>query len=987
MTQIDNPNAGLPTTTDIDIERFLEFGWGPRELPSFTTLHQAVEAIAHHYPQLVAIEHEGTSITYGALNFAADALATQLRRCGVTNGDCVGIYLRRSIPMVVGIVASLKVGAAYVPQDAGVVPQSHLSHITDTIEAKAVITLSAFMDKMPTGSSRPPYIIAADQFMSAVAENPSSFSSPDGSTFRPDRPVHPDDRCFILFTSGTTGMPNGVQVTHRNVCNIIQTSPGDLGLRPGMKVAQLLSISFDMAAWEILGALSHGATLVIRGADFTETARQVDAIIATPTVLSKIDHSQCHQVKVVAVAGEPCPRSLADTWSQFARFYNSCGPTETTIVNTMQLHNPANEILSIGKPTPNNTVYVLDENLRPLPIGEVGEMWAGGDCVTAGYLNNPELTAERYRPDPFLGNGRMMFRTRDLGRWTENGELEHLGRTDDQVKVRGFRVELDSVSAALESVPGVVRAATLKFDSQNLVGFVSPAGINQEAAQAAVDAALPYYCVPKHVISLPALPMTDRGKIDKRELLRIAQQVDATEASVEVASPTPPATPTYPLPEPSWWGRVSKSMRAQHHNRLLAMVLVLNAVVAFLGFKGIGVFTESPLWTSDQIALPTLANLAIANFTAAILIRQHYVVNFLFWAATRAPVTWPLRVRQLLGKVYHFGGIHVGGTLAGTAWFGVFVAGVLADRARGAGTTSVSTLGITLGLILLLAVIVVLALPPVRQRFHDLFERSHRFGGWTSLVLFWALIVSFTQDLSAPGTLLTSLAGSFGVWALVAVTFSVVLPWLRLRKVPVKITRPSNHVALVEFDYGVTPMAGSSTGISRSPLTEWHSFANVPWPDRDGFRLTISRAGDWTGKFIDDMPSHVWVKAIPTAGVANIEVLFKKVVYVATGSGIGPCLPHLLAQEVPAHLIWATKTPRETYGAGLVDEILEVQPNALIWDTDANGRPDLVQLAYQAVQEHGAEAVICISNKKLTWQVVSGMESRGIPAYGAIWDS
>ncbi|MGO4430841.1 hypothetical protein AB4Z54_71750, partial [Streptomyces sp. MCAF7] len=132
--------------------------------------------------------------------------------------------------------------------------------------------------------------------------------------------------------------------------------------------------------------------------------------------------------------------------------------------------------------------------------------------------------------------------------------------------------------------------------------------------------------------------------------------------------------------------------------------------------------------------------------------------------------------------------------------------------------------------------------------------------------------------------------------------------------------------------HGVTPFAGSSTAISRNPLLEWHSFANVPAPGEAGFRLTISRAGDWTGKFIDDTPSHVWVKGITTAGVANIETLFTKVVYVATGSGIGPCLPHLLARAVPARLVWATRDPRRTYGDRLVDEILAVQPDALIWD-------------------------------------------------------
>jgi amino acid adenylation domain-containing protein len=333
----------------------------------------------------------------------------------------------------------------------------------------------------------------------------------------------PTDGCYVLFTSGTTGKPNGVKVTHRNVANVILTSPGNLGIRPGWRVAQLLNVAFDMAAWEILGCLSHGATLVIRGSDLVAAARTADVLIATPTVLGGIDPSQCAHVKVVAVAGEPCPRPLADRWASRCDFFNSCGPTETTIVNTMQPHDPSAIRLSIGRPTPNNTVYVLDDARRLLPFGEVGEMWAGGDCVSAGYLGNPGLNAERYAPDPFLGGGRLMFRTRDLGRWTPDGELEHLGRTDDQVKVRGFRVELDAVSSVLEGVPGCARAVTLKLDDRNLVSFVTPAGVSAEEAREAVAVTLPYYCVPSSVYALDALPETSRGKVDKRALLALAE--------------------------------------------------------------------------------------------------------------------------------------------------------------------------------------------------------------------------------------------------------------------------------------------------------------------------------------------------------------------------------------------------------------------------------------------------------------------------------
>jgi hypothetical protein len=395
--------------------------------------------------------------------------------------------------------------------------------------------------------------------------------------------------------------------------------------------------------------------------------------------------------------------------------------------------------------------------------------------------------------------------------------------------------------------------------------------------------------------------------------------------------------------------RLLKHPRLMHYNRLAALVFTANLVF---------------LCTSWTPSARTMGHAALVNLALAVVVRQQYVVNLLFRLATSAPTSWPLRIRWTLGKVYHFGGLHVGGALAGTAWF----------LALTIGTRNRPLMAVGWTLLALLALIVATALPPFRSRRHDHFEKIHRFGGWTALALFWTHTL-----LAAPGP--------FEVTVLAVVTFSVALPWLRLRKVPVRLERPSSHVVLARFDHGETPFAGSSTAISRSPLKEWHSFANVPAPGEPGFRLTISRAGDWTGAFIDDLPSKVWVKGITTAGVANIEVLFKKVVYVATGSGIGPCLPHLLAAEVPSRLVWATRDPRTTYGDDLVDEILAVQPNALVWDTSRHGKPDMVRLAHEAYREFGAEAVICISNKKLTWQVVHGLERRGIPAYGAIWDS
>lgn len=496
---------------------FRKFGVGPAvELP-YTTIHTPFEKQSYLHPNLAAAQDGEETISYAELNAQANRLAHLLADHGIGNNDCVGLFLERSIPMLVGIMGVLKSGGAYVPQHVTVAPRKQMAHIIEAANIKVVLTLEKYLTLLPAGIDC--IYLCIDKLMDTQG---SSLST---ANYRPALPVKGEDRCLILFTSGTTGNPNGVQVTHRNMCNILLTEPGNLGIQPGDKVAQLLSISFDMAAWEILTALAHGGTLLIRGKDFSDTAAEADVIVATPTILSRIDSSRCRNVKTVAVAGEPCPKSLADKWAEFSDFYNSCGPTETTIVNTMGKHR-RNQPLTIGVPTPNNTVYILDEHGDPCAIGEVGEMWAGGDCVTAGYLNNPVLTGERYKYDKFLRGKRMMFNTRDLGRWNEDGSLEHLGRSDDQVKVRGFRVELDSVSTVLESIAGCIRAVTLKFDNENLIAFVSPATVDINHAREAVAAKLPYYCMPTIIKALPELPTTSRGKIDKRLLLASITEKD-----------------------------------------------------------------------------------------------------------------------------------------------------------------------------------------------------------------------------------------------------------------------------------------------------------------------------------------------------------------------------------------------------------------------------------------------------------------------------
>jgi hypothetical protein len=436
----------------------------------------------------------------------------------------------------------------------------------------------------------------------------------------------------------------------------------------------------------------------------------------------------------------------------------------------------------------------------------------------------------------------------------------------------------------------------------------------------------------------------------------------------------------YNLPEYSQWNYLRFHPTLMPYFRWFVLVVIVNLWLLW------DVYVR--LAQTSSLELVTFYSYAVLlNFFVAILIRQHYVINLLFWLATRTPLHWPLPIRWAMGKVYHFGGLHTGCACAGTFWFCVLLASMYHFQQQQQIQLSLATLIFSSCILLLLLMMIISALPKIRARKHNQFEIIHRFAGWSVLILFWLQSYSLLLSVHPDKDMLYLLVNSPSLWLLSVLSLSVILPWLRLKKVPVEIVKPSNHVAISKFDYGVTPFAGSSMALSRNPLLEWHSFANIPAPDTSGFRLAISRAGDWTGEFIEQCPSHVWVKGIPTAGVGNVDQLFKKVLWVATGSGIGPCLPHLLSDKVATSLVWSTRDPTKTYGDELVNQILDAQDEVIIWDTDKDGKPDMVDITYQAFRRTNAEAIIVISNKKLTYTVVHAMESRGIPAFGAIWDS
>ncbi|KAF8508109.1 putative nonribosomal peptide synthetase [Hysterangium stoloniferum] len=511
--------AALAHLIEKDRLTFIANAVGPSRPIPFPIVHHAFEHHVQTQPHAIAVEHTlfNHSLTYEQLNKQANRLARRLRSRGVSPGERVCILARRSLHLIVAIVAVLKSGAQYVPLDAFTITDSTLEYILHDSTPTVVLVMEEYLDRVAnTPSICLEAAIEEDEKSDIDATNLEDISS---ST----------DGCYVIYTSGTTGTPKGVDVRHNGVSNVICGPPGNVNMRPGMRVGQLLNIAFDMGAWEILSSLYNGCTLCLRGntsKEWVQLMKTVHIIISTPSILTRHDPADYPNLKHVIVGGEVCTQALADKWASYTQFNNCCGPTEISICNTVQPHTPGYP-LSIGTPIPNTSVYILSRDptsTRALPIGQVGCMWVGGIGVSRGYLNLPEKTAERWRPNPFMSDGSMMFNTGDLGRWRPDGQLEHHGRADDQVKVKGFRVELDGVASAMRT-HSTVREAVAVLIGTELWGFVTPANVDLDCVRAATAKIQPYYAVPSQYLSLDEFPMTRNGKIDKRALMQLGTPV------------------------------------------------------------------------------------------------------------------------------------------------------------------------------------------------------------------------------------------------------------------------------------------------------------------------------------------------------------------------------------------------------------------------------------------------------------------------------
>ncbi|MGV0646734.1 amino acid adenylation domain-containing protein, partial [Mycolicibacterium sp. XJ2546] len=494
--------------------------WGNRAVltarrdPASFSVPELFAAQVARVPDAVAVSFAGRDMTYRELDEAANRLAHLLVAHGVGEGQCVALLLERSADAVVAMLAVLKTGAAYLPIDPAL-PDARIEFMLSDAVPAAVVTSSNLADR--SRGWELPVIVVDD---SALGDRPSAALPAPA----------PDDIAYIIYTSGTTGVPKGVAITHHNVTQLLRSL---YAYMPEQVWAQWHSYTFDASVEEIWAALLHGGRLVVIPESVARSpeeghallvAEQVSQLSQTPSAAAMLSPEGLESTALL-VAGEACPAEVVDRWAPGRVMVNGYGPTETTICASRSAPleaGPAGQrIVPIGSPTPGTALFVLDEWLRPVPPGVVGELYVAGHGVGVGYVARSGLTASRFVACPFGGLGTRMYRTGDLVSWGADGQLRYVGRADEQVKLRGYRIELGEIRAALAALDGVEQAAVIAREDRpqdlRLVGYMTgtadPAKARKQLAER-----LPAYMVPAAIVTMPALPLTPNGKLDTRAL-------------------------------------------------------------------------------------------------------------------------------------------------------------------------------------------------------------------------------------------------------------------------------------------------------------------------------------------------------------------------------------------------------------------------------------------------------------------------------------
>lgn len=539
--------ALIPILTEPERKQLL-VDWNETAVPfpSETCIHHLFEDQVAQQPEVVALTFEDQQLTYDQLNRKANQLAHHLQKLGVGPEVLVGLAADRSLEMVIGILAVLKAGGAYIPLDPSYPPE-RLAYMLQDAGPSVLLTRQRIYESQLTGGDSKLNKVISDQTNIIMLDSdwPDIAQESDEN---PESHITADNLAYVIYTSGSTGKPKGTLLQHRGLCNLTDVQRRAFNIRPGKsRILQFSPISFDASVWEIFMALRNGATLCLASQETLASGPELVKLLKTqgvtnitipPSVLAVIPEGELPQLETIIAAGEACSLDLVDRWKDGRTFFNAYGPTETTVCASMYSCDGTEPVNPpIGRPIDNFQLYILDADLQPVPIGVPGELLVGGVGLARGYLHQPELTAERFIKHPFpetsgtwkSGGSKehapLLYRTGDLVRYRPDGNIEFLGRIDHQVKVRGFRIELGEIESALEKHPALQKSAVLAHEdtpgNNRLVAYVVPTtspGPTDGELRSFLRQSLPEFMIPSFFVTLDKMPLTPSGKIDRQSL-------------------------------------------------------------------------------------------------------------------------------------------------------------------------------------------------------------------------------------------------------------------------------------------------------------------------------------------------------------------------------------------------------------------------------------------------------------------------------------
>ncbi len=575
-------------------------------------LHDGFERCARERPAAVALVDGERCFTYGELEARANAWAESLRTQGAGPERLVGVCLGRGVDLVTALLAVLKTGAAYVPLDP-LYPADRLGFMCEDAAVGLLVSRPPLAAKLPAGG----WTLVDAAELAALPPRPAA---------RPC-PAHPESLAYLIYTSGSTGRPKATAIEHRSAAALIAWARAVYPADEFAGVLAATSVCFDLSVFELFVTLALGGKVILAENALAlpelPARAEVTLVNTVPSAMNELVRSGALPagVRVVNLAGEPLRASLADriyATGTVAKVYDLYGPSEDTTYSTWALRSPGGPE-TIGRPLANTQLYLLDAQLQPVPLGAVGELFLGGEGLARGYLGRPDLTADRFVPDPFASApGGRLYRTGDLGRFRPDGQVEFLGRSDHQIKIRGFRIELGEIEAVLRRHPQVAEAAVVAYEDEPgrkrlaayVVGPALPAGRGLDAElRPWLSARLPEYFVPSAFVALAALPQTPNGKLDRKALPAPAAVGEAIKEDDGLTAPRTPAEERLA----QIWRDVLKVPRVGIHDNYFALggdsILVLQ-VVARAREAGLAL---SPRLVFER---PTVAELADAAGTA-----------------------------------------------------------------------------------------------------------------------------------------------------------------------------------------------------------------------------------------------------------------------------------------------------------------------------------------------------------------------------------